>query len=182
MVGWVAFAIGIIFGLLPLAAPDWLSRDTAVTLCVFLLVSGPLLVALSQLITVAGRIADNTSWFSSGGGVPVPQEVAAPVREAPAPEPQAEARPVREEPAPIADEPAAPEPAPTPEPEAEPARPAPSPAAEPELYDANVHPAAVDEWTHRGRRIMTLEDGSFATEISGAWYRFMQLQEIEALR
>ena len=45
-----------------------------------------------------------------------------------------------------------------------------------------MHPAAVDEWTHNDRRVMTLEDGTFATEVDGAWYRFLTLDDIDALQ
>jgi hypothetical protein len=172
-VGWIAFAAGIVFAVLPLVGVEFLGRGTAVSNAVLLLVAGPLLVGLGQLIALAARIAENTSWFSSGAPAPVQQPVeaaSAAVAKAAEPEPEPEPEPEEElEEEPEAKSPPAPPPVPS------------APAAEPELYDPNRHPPAIDEWSHQGRRVMTLEDGTFATEVAGAWYRFMQLQDIEAL-
>lgn len=187
IIGWLATAGGLIFIVLPFVVSSGLSVDTMVSLCIFLLVMGPLLVGLSQLIEVAEKIQANTNWFSTGG-MPAAQPEAE-IAEAPQnSEPEPEPVPAAPEQVPTA--PAAPTvptaPAAPVERPAEPAVPRserqPQRPPAPELYDANVHPAAVDEWTHNNRRVMTLEDGTFATEVNGAWYRFRTLNDIDALR
>ncbi|MDH3743321.1 MAG: hypothetical protein OER56_17150, partial [Hyphomicrobiales bacterium] len=67
IIGWLATAVGLIFIILPFVAATGLSIDTIVSVCIFLLVTGPLLIAVSQLIEVAEKIQANTSWFSTGG-------------------------------------------------------------------------------------------------------------------
>ncbi len=176
-IGWLAFVAGLATIGLPFVAPDWISLDTTISLCVFLLVTGPMLIGLSQLIGVAGRIQENTSWFSTG----LPAGEQKPVEAQEQPQPAAEPQDTVETVPDAADE--TPTPADeTPPPEA-PCAPAEQPADQPapQLYDANRHPAAVEEWSHQGRRVMTLEDGTFATEVSGAWYRFVRLEDIESV-
>ncbi|MGI9463350.1 MAG: hypothetical protein ACR2OM_05400 [Aestuariivirgaceae bacterium] len=185
-VGWIAFATGLVFIIVPFAAPDSLSFDTAVSLMMFLLVTGPLLVGLSHLIGIAARIQENTSWFSTG----IPSIDPQPMSKAPSAaaddqtpfsgqdEPRSAALPQGA----FERDTNQPEDKPASAPET-PAGTAGNPAGEPvpQLYDANQHPAAVEEWSHQGRRVMTLEDGTFATEVDGAWYRFLRLEEIDAL-
>jgi len=186
IIGWLATAVGLIFIVLPFIVSSGLSVDTMASLCVFLLIMGPMLVGLSRLIEVAEKIQANTSWFSTGG-MPAAQPVAESTEAQQPSEPEPEPAPVAQEQIPAAapaveeQTPAAPVEQPreraVPRSERQPQRP---PA--PELYDANVHPAAVDEWTHNSRRVMTLEDGTFATEVNGAWYRFQTLNEVDALK
>ncbi|NNE24447.1 MAG: hypothetical protein HKN11_17745 [Rhizobiales bacterium] len=179
IIGWLATAAGVIFIILPFVSATGLSADTIVSVCAFLLVAGPLLIAVSHVIEVAEKIQANTSWFSTGGMPPGQarsddDEAPAPSEPEPAPNPTPAPAPEQEAPPAPAERPL--EPA-LPRSERQPARRPP-----PQLYDANVHPAAVDEWTHNSRRVMTLEDGTFATELDGAWYRFLKLDDIDALR
>ena len=176
IVGWVAFAAGILSLGLPIVFPDAFLVATAITLCAVLIVSGTLLVGLAELLTTAERIQENTGWL----------EVGRPTADLPPAEievrPASAADLARNEELPVETEidsvPADSDPLPQ---TASVARPTNGAPDAPELYDASRHPAAVEEWSHRGRRVMTLEDGTLATEVEGAWYRFIRLEDIESL-
>jgi len=180
IIGWLAFAVGALFIIMTFIISDGLSIDTMISLAIFLMITAPLIIGLSHLIDIAEKIQANTNWFSTGGVPAVPPVQEQPEAAAVPDEPKPEALPEME-PAPVAEEMPAREAKPASERAAQRAeKRAPRPAA-PELYDANKHPAAVDEWTHNGQRVMTLEDGTFATEVDGAWYRFLKLEDVEAL-
>lgn len=187
--GAVAMVFGLVMLILPFAASDWIANGAAVTTAAVLLVTGPALIGLGQLITIAENIQNNTNWLSAGSSTGREagnaQSDTPPAEEPQQPEPEAELPPKpkpeqQRQPPPPPPSPQEPAPA-TPPPAAPPQSAPPQSAPTQQLYDASKHPAAVEEWTHHGRRVMTLEDGTFATEVDGAWYRFINLQDIEAL-
>ncbi len=197
--GWLAVAVGVIAAIVPLVNPSLLPVGDSIVIAFVGIFAGIGLVAVAKLLDVAEKIEANTNWFSvSAAGAARPPEAAAqagaavaasqaqPSEAPPEPEPQPEPARRLEEPEPVyqpvapADEPASrvsqPEEAAAPPatPEAEPV------PGEPEVYDANIHPPAIEEWAYGTRRVMTLRDGSVATELDGVWYRFVSVQDLAA--
>ena len=172
-VGWLALVGALVAAALPFVMPDLLANSTAILLFAFLITMGALLTGVAELIRVGERIADNTNWLTTA--TPPQQGIGRkqdPDQEEEAAKPDTSEDDLPErEPEPPARQRQRYQPAAS--------RPAAS-QAEAELYDASRHPPAVEEWTHNGRVVMTLEDGSFASEVNGAWRRFMRLEDIDA--
>ena len=202
--GWLAIAVGIVAGIVPLVAQDALSAGDAITIAFVGVFAGVGLVTLAKVLELADKIEANTNWFAasakpgqrtaaaiepaeqtatgSADAEDLPEHIR-PVRaEPPVPTPAVEPEPEPEpmpEPVPPVPEP---EPEPMPQPRAAPAAPPPAPEPAqrrgPEVYDSSIHPPAIEEWAHGGKRIMTLQDGSVATEIAGVWQRFENVEDM----
>jgi hypothetical protein len=213
--GWLAVAVGVVAGIVPLAVQNALPAGDAITIAFVGVFAGIGLVTLSKVLEIAEKIETHTNWFSASArpdtgasgvreqpGEPAPSapetedlpehmrrvraEPPAPPREPqPAPEPQPVAGPEpapepepQPEPAPVAAEPQPQAAAPQPEPGPPQAAAQPTPRRGPEVYDSSIHPPAVEEWSHGGKRVMTLQDGSVATEIAGVWQRFEAVEDM----
>ena len=66
IVGWVAFAAGVLSIGFPVVFPEVFAVASAATLCAILIVAGTLLVGLAELLGIAERIQENTGWLEVG--------------------------------------------------------------------------------------------------------------------
>ena len=184
--GLLAVAVGIIAAVLPLVVKNALAANDAMMLMFIGVFAGISLVSLARILTIAERIEANTNWFAAAQSKPA-QADAEPNFTEPSPpvgenknNKQAPTQAAPPEPKPATAEPAPQTPAAAPPPKPAVAAPRGRKPQPPEIYDAAQHPPAIEEWTYGKTRVMTLQDGTVATELEGVWRRFASVEDMAA--